>query len=496
MRRRTSTSLIRGSIVQTLTLVLALLVALSGCSGGGTGGGNEPGNAVNGIDTNGEWLESASRPAAGTGKGSDSGGIAESGRVNASSLGGAKGRIGKVKRKVVFATFLPDARLVEAKSKFEALNPDIEIELQYINSTIPNVEKSLEKFVKATNTAMLAGKGPDIVELDQLPIEQYMQSGLLIDMESLIERDATFNREQYFTNILDNAKVGGGLYGMPLSFFLMGLVGDIGSIAKAGVQVDDSSWTWDDFAAIGEKLVKGGSYKNAIFSTPESILAMMVMDDYATFVDVKSRKASFESEAFISRMEQVKQMTENGIIGDKRSYFFQIQIHSPSDYWTKLNEFGGAEMRFYAKPHAKETGAGGYFRSYRTVGMNAASAVKQEAWKFIKFMMSDEISAPPLSAGFPINKALYEKGLEELRQSGTVNGHGEGLLQGASAKVDDASLERLTGYVGGAVHPIEYQAGWLEELIIQETAAFFGGLKTAESVAKLIQNKAATYLNP
>lgn len=464
--KMTTTTKTRVNVV--LPLVLALLLALSACSGGGE---------------------------AGTGKGMDYGGIAAVGEGNASGLGGPRVNDGKGKRKVVFATFWPDTRFAEAKIKFESLNPDIEIELQYINSSDANLEKNLEKFVKTTNSAMLTGKGPDIVELDQLPIEQYVQRGLLVDLEKLIERDATFNREQYFTNILDNAKVGGGLYGMPLSFILMGLAGDIGSIAKAGVQVEDSSWTWDDFAAIGEKLVKGGAYKNAILGMPESILAMMAMDDYATFVDVQSRKASFESDAFINRMKQVKQMTEKGIIGDKRPYFFRMQINSPGDYLTKLNEFGGAEMRLYAKPHAREAGPGGYFRSYRTVGMNAASTVKQEAWKFIKFMMSDEISATPLSAGFPINKALYEKGLEELRQTGMVRGHEEEPLQGASVGVDDASLELLTGYVNGAVHPVVYQASRLEELIIRESAAFFGGQKTAEAVARLIQNKATAYLN-
>lgn len=488
----TTTTNIRVNIV--LAIVLALMLALSACSGGGAAGGSEGGHAGgNGVGKGG-GQEGAST-GTGTGKETDYGGIAEGGEVNASGLGGPKGNEGKGKRKVVFATFWPDERFAEAKTKFEALNPDIEIELQYINSSDSNLEKDLEKFVKTTNTAMLAGKGPDILELDQLPVEQYVQRGLLVDLETLIERDATFQREQYFANILDNAKTGGGLYGMPLSFFLMGLAGDVGSISKAGVQVDDSSWTWDDFAAIGEKLVKGGLYNNAILSMPESILTMMVMDDYATFVDVKTRKANFESEAFISRMKQVKRMTENGIIGDKRPYFFQTQVNSPGDYVTTLNEYGGAEMRLYAKPHAKETGPGGYFRSYRTVGMNAASTVKQEAWKFIKFMMSDEISATPLSAGFPINKTLYEKGLEELRRTGTVKGHEEGPLQGASVKVDDASLERLTGYVNGAVHPVAYQADRLEELIIQESAAYFGGQKTAEAVAKLIQNKATTYLN-
>lgn len=460
----------------TYSLVALLLaLALSACSGGGSGvsGGGETSGAPTSHS------------------GSEEGGANSAGKPAGNT--GSTGNTGK--RTIVFQTFWPDARFAEAKQKYEALHPEIEIKLQYTNTTDSTFEAELEKFITTTNTAMLSGKGPDIMEMDQLPLEQYVKNGLLVDMETLIERDSTFKRDDYFTNVLDNSKIGGGLYGMPMSFFLMGFAGDTEAINKAGIQVDDSTWTWDDFAAMGEKLVKGGTYKNVIMSMPESMLSMMVMDDYETYVDVKNRKANFESEAFINRMKQVKAMAESGVIGDQRPYFYHSQINSPGDYFTTLNEFLAKDMTLYAKPHSKETGAGGYFRSYRTIGLNAASTVKQEAWDFIKFMMSDEITASPLTAGFPINKKAYAKSLEELKKEGSVKGHPDGPLQGASVKVDEAMLDRLTGYVNGAIHPVNYQSDKLSELIVEESTAFFKGQKTAEAVAKLIQNKATTILN-
>lgn len=49
-----------------------------------------------------------------------------------------------------------------------------------------------EKFVKTTNTAMLSGKGPDLIEMDQLPIESYVKKDLLANMSEIIENDPTF----------------------------------------------------------------------------------------------------------------------------------------------------------------------------------------------------------------------------------------------------------------------------------------------------------------
>ncbi|WP_182914492.1 ABC transporter substrate-binding protein [Paenibacillus sp. 1011MAR3C5] len=456
---------------------LLLIFALAACSGS-----NDAGNGATGgqpSNTSGDRQSDS---------GNSEGGPSPQ---NGSGSGISKGE----KKTIVFSTFWKDEKFAEAKKRYEALHPNIEIKLDYIDTDNDQVEADLEKFATTVNTAMLAGKGPDLLEMDKLPIDSYVKNGLLIDLETMIERDQTFKRDDYFTNILDNAKVGGGLYGMPLSFFLMGFAGDADAIAKAGVQVDDKSWSWEDFAQVGNKLVKDGEFKNVIAATPGSLLTMMVTDHYASFVDVKNKKASFDSAAFIAMMQQVKKMSEEGVIGEGRPYFFPTQINSAGDYLTTMQEYLSKNMHLYAKPHTKETTPGGYFRSYRTIGLNAKSEVKQEAWDFIKFMMSEEMAYSPLSAGFPINKNVYAKGIEELKGMGSVKGHEEGPLKGASVQVDDARIERLNGYVSGAVHPVAYQSDKIEEIVYQETMAFFSGQKSAEAVAKLIQNKATTYLN-
>ncbi|NUU62038.1 hypothetical protein [Paenibacillus agri] len=42
-------------------------------------------------------------------------------------------------------------------------------------------------------------------------------------------------------------KFKGGMYGLPIGFFIYGLVGNEDGIKKSGVTFDDSKWNWEQF---------------------------------------------------------------------------------------------------------------------------------------------------------------------------------------------------------------------------------------------------------
>ncbi|MDG0793993.1 hypothetical protein OMP38_26595 [Cohnella ginsengisoli] len=60
--------------------------------------------------------------------------------------------------------------------------------------------------------------------------------------------------------------------------------------------------------------------------------------------------------------------------------------------------------------------------------------------------------------------------------------------------MNEAHLDLLDGIVTAAVHPVG-QSTKIGDIIREESKAFFTGQKSAEAVAKLIQNKVTTYLN-
>ncbi|MBO7744872.1 extracellular solute-binding protein [Paenibacillus sp. MWE-103] len=466
-----------------------LAAALAGCdAGGGTGG-----NAV-------PW---SNAPGANGGASGGEGGGA------AAETGGASAGTGKTT--IVFSAFWHDPKYQAAKKAYEALHPDVEIKLEDVDYTNETLEGDIEKYVTATNAALLAGKGPDLIEMDLLPADSYVKHGLLADLSPMMAQDKDFKRSDYFTNVLDNVRVGDALYAMPLSFFLMGFAGDEGAIAKTGVAFDDLSWSWSDFAKTAEAMTASGGQRTALsYEGPEYLLGEMVSDNYGLFLDPGGREAHFDSASFTGLMKQVKTMFDDGVVSaigrGVNAYFNSIQINSPKDYLESMAGFSlGAKMadktagdraKLYAKPHAQDTAAGGYFKTYRSVAIAAGSKVQAAAWDFVKFMMSEEMQAPATTTGFPINKAAYAEQAAALKKEGSFRAVPEGPLQGAAIQVDEAMLDGLGAYVEGAVHPSrDSKSDQVWNLVVAESKAFFAGQKSAEAVASLIQNKAMTFLN-
>ncbi|EFU41114.1 extracellular solute-binding protein family 1 [Paenibacillus vortex V453] len=68
-------------------------------------------------------------------------------------------------------------------------------------------------------------------------------------------------------------------------------------------------------------------------------------------------------------------------------------------------------------------------------------------------------------------------------------------LQGEIFEVDGAMLDRLESFVNGAIHQVDFKSDKVRDIIVQDAVAYFTGQKSADDVARLIQNKVTTYLN-
>lgn len=408
---------------------------------------------------------------------------------------------------IVFSTFFEDEFFVEAKKKYEAKHPHITIEYSYIDSDDATGEAKREEFIKKTNTAMLSGNGPDLIQMDQLPIGKYVNKNLLADMGKMMDNDPTFKKEDYFTNVLDGSKVNGSLYGMPLNFFMYGFIGNETVIKKSGVAFEDHNWSWNQFfeAAEGLKAYGDPNYSYSLAANPEGLLNDIVMDQYISFVDEPNGKAKFDSDYFIQLLKQVKGLYDKGIATSEnvRSIFREEQINSPSDYLLALklseNTAKGYESyrfksKLYSSPKGEGQEMGGYFRGYKTMGINEKSSVKEEAWDFVKFMLSEEMQGSK-STGFPLNKEVYKQQVTQLLKDGKVEDHPDGFLSGLVFTITAQDIEGLDIFLEQAKYPVAFNRDQVQEIIAQESKAYFSGQKSAEAVAKLLQNRISLYLN-
>ncbi|OBY77837.1 ABC transporter substrate-binding protein [Paenibacillus sp. KS1] len=408
---------------------------------------------------------------------------------------GKQGRDGK--KTLVLSVFQTDPVYAQAVKLYGEQHPDVDIQIKaYNKGEGSSQEGDLEKYVNTTTTELLSGKGADLIDLNVsgLPIGKYVDKQALVNLSELMKQDPVFDSNSYEMNILDGAKMRGGLYELPLRFSMDSLMGDAKAIQQSGVTFDDSTWTWGEFTKVGKRLAASGGHTYSLGNTtPERMLNILFADNYARVVNEEQRPASFDASAFVGLMEQVKTMYAEKVVTDAEvsagDYFFAPNlITSPEDYFSGPTMFY-EQGKIYRKPLAAGQKAGGTFVASNKLGMNRNSKVQAEAWDFMKFLLSEEIQTMPGLRGFSVNKKVNEKMLKELEDKGTVESP-----TGSAIQVQKADIDMVMQMLADANTAIMDNSK-VQSIIEEEAKAYYNGQKSAQAVAELIANRVTTYLN-
>jgi multiple sugar transport system substrate-binding protein len=378
-----------------------------------------------------------------------------------------------------------DAFYKTAEKKFEDKYPDIDLHIQ--------ITEDYEQYQKSMNAALLSGKGPDIFEISSLPINDYVRKQLLLNMDERIEQDETIDKSDLQTNILDALRVNNGTYTMPFGFYLRAFVGD-GDIL-GNVNFDDTNWTWKEFEETSKMLGEIGKERRYALANdpPEMLLQEMIVDKYTEFVDRATNKAKFDSPLFVESMQQIKKMYDDKVMTSEpadigKQMFYSTVLQSPADFINGLHVYF-SNPRLLQKP--EHTGGARIVTATR-FAIQAKSSVQEEAWTFIAFLLSEEGQSLQERQGFSMLKSVNDKQLSDIQEqviSGTFK-----LPDGKVPKYSDEQFTQFKHFIHTADN---YAAvdGQVIFIIGDESRSFFGGQKSAEEVAKLIQNKVTIFLN-
>lgn len=400
---------------------------------------------------------------------------------------------------VTLSTYMTSDHYLEAvKQKFEQKYPDIDLQIQFSSSGDEEMDEArMEKNLKLTNTAILSGKGADIIEMSYLPVSQYINKKLLLNMSDALESDQTLDKDDLNTNILNGMKINGGLYTVPTSFYVGTFMSD-GDILDKMVEVDEDDWTWEQLEDISWRYMQKEGTKNGRSAlanyAPEEFLRLVVKNNSADYIDQDSLKVHFDSPEFIDQMNQVKRMYDEKIITANEAkpstqVFINYYLYRPLDFF----EFG---FRFYENPrllptpHSSSEAGGTSFLVPSQFGIQANSPVKDEAWKFIAFLMSEEAQSLEERDGFSLLKSVNDKLLDstkDLVMSDKFKAENTG-------EIEERHFNQLKQLLASA-NRLATVDNRLLSIIEEESKSFFSGQKSVEEVAKLIQNRTTTYLN-
>ncbi|MWV42567.1 extracellular solute-binding protein [Paenibacillus sp. HJL G12] len=391
--------------------------------------------------------------------------------------------------------------LQNAEQEYEKTHPDVDIvikpyreaqELAENQMATAMTQEEFEKYVSTVNTEMMSGKGPDILSMTGLPIGKYAEKDLLANSYDLMKDDSDFKKDHYFQNIWKASENDGKLLALPIDVKLNMMLVNNKLLQQAGVAVNQP-WTWDDFVNVTEQVKKKAGddiYANGN-SEPQSYLYQLARENYSQLVDPVKKLAHFDSPLFRKWVEQVESMYKNEIL-TKESVDIDHALFSDRAILDPTSYIMFDDHETLKSPSVDKNNNHLSFYS-TTFGINNNSPVKQEAWSFLKFLISDEMQESPEMNGMPINKTSYNKKFDDLVEQ-AKNGTVKTKYGDTPTTKTPEELEKFRPLIEEADSNSNTDSKVLQ-IVLEEIKTYYNGEKSLEEVIHLIQSRAMTYLN-
>lgn len=369
------------------------------------------------------------------------------------------------------------------------------------------------------NTDILSGNVPDILGLENLPIRQYAQKGLLEDLWPYIENDANLGRDALMERVLQAAETDGKLYRIFDSFSINTVVG---AQRIVGTSV---SWRLKDLLS-SLKTMKSGCQIFGKNDTKQDILQRIMEQNMEGYIDWTAGKCAFDTESFISSLKfcntfPIQYKEQNGEydfefnrIAEGRQMLLELNV-SDFDYVQLLEGLFQGEITYVGYP--REDGKpGSSFGISGAVAMTSRCRDKEGAWKFMREIllprnMGNEDYYPLF---FPINKEDFmvvvkramkkeyqtdENGKLILDRNGQPVEASKGgwILDNMEIDIYAMEQEQFEKFMAlyNAIDTIGGSDAVINQIIDEEAAMYFHGDKTAEETAEVIQNRAQLYVS-
>ncbi|MBR5973994.1 MAG: extracellular solute-binding protein [Clostridiales bacterium] len=369
---------------------------------------------------------------------------------------------------------------------------------------------------------MKSGDGPDIL-LNYSDYGQFNTDAILTDLNPYIDGDRGLDRSLYYDNVFRAFEDDGKLYQMPITFSISALLGNpdlLGSI---------SGWTNEEF---GQKLqalpdgtnpiiynyVPGNANTEPLTGT--GILLNMLYRDMSFYVDYSRGTVNFDSDEFRKLLENAKLATPKitketleGLIddyterthGDPFPLMLQDGICALTpinlrNLWTLAEPYtvcNGQALRI-GWPTVKGYGFAADARS--SVAISAFSTAKDEAWDFIRYLMSTEVqmstsseeSVALISVLREREETSLQKELENTLKRFESNGETADRNHLMAAYNQDL-IDEFISLVERVSTKVRRNPT-IMEIVREEVPAYFDGSKSAEDVSKIIQSRASTVM--
>ncbi|MDO5558776.1 MAG: extracellular solute-binding protein [Oscillospiraceae bacterium] len=345
---------------------------------------------------------------------------------------------------------------------------------------------------------ILSGDIPDILLPDStMDIPAYLSKGLLADMNSFIDSDAQFNRDDYYSSILDAYTYKEKLFLLPVKY------SSATYAVKTSYWGERDKWTYDEFFSFASEHPDiqpfDSDYRYMIF--------MSLMESYAyDHVNFDEHSCDFDNDTFEKILQFINDDTipsEQEKSAEWTDFTYALKNDMSLMRYIYMNDIYGLHrmINLYAGENVSLPGIPSDSGIHRTVepglsfSVTENSDVKEGAWMFIRQFLTDEYQDGIIINDLPLKKSsLYKRtnqlcNDETLRETYDENGNPYTL-----PAVNLAERESFRNFMES---PARSAICFHKIMIIinEESEIFFSSGCTAREAAVSIQNKVSRYLN-
>jgi ABC-type glycerol-3-phosphate transport system substrate-binding protein len=386
--------------------------------------------------------------------------------------------------------------------EYNASNPIYQAQYSFFGND--NTGELLTDF----NAALLSGNAPDILIIGG-DFENYASKGLFLDLYPYIDKDKELAREDLLPSMLKALETDGKLYRICQAFTVSSLVG------KKEIFGNVPGLSLSEMQEKAEK-IDGAKLLN---SDRMGVLYTFLYNSINNYVDYETGTSSFSSPEFIKLLELAKTYPEslenqsynNGMhtvpYAQDRILLDTALIGDFRDAQSTAKAQFDAPVTFLGYPN--ESGESGIIANPRSeISVLKSSQNPDGAWDFVKQFIYYK---PPYQSGNLIygncfsllnsrNDGLAREAMEDpyyIDRNG-VKHPTENIVFAAGIPVkmpnntvaDNMVTYELLNYISG----IGRSDINIWNIIIEDIENYFGGKKSAEETAALIDNRVSTYL--
>ena len=390
----------------------------------------------------------------------------------------------------IFALY-DNATIRQAVSEFQIENPNVKMDFQ------PLMEDGnggvAADYIRALNTELLAGGGPDILVLDGLSEASYIEKGVLEDITGVAE--AMVSSGDFLGNIADGCRVDGRIYsvpvriGLPMTFGRTNALNEAGELASLAALVQENP--------VGQ-----------VFGTVDREKLLSLYAD-AFLGNVAGENGTVDEQRLKEFLTNMKLILDGSRIldGTRENWPDSVWGLLEKDTWLYSGEIAGffhseegVSVIEQAKGELKADmiSINQAYVPYGTIGINRAGRNKETAIRFVQTALSEEVQRSDFYDGFTVNENALEFLIGIERNSADAYG---GYIQGTDGNTYELKMswpsEPLRRRLAELCKTAKYNAGrnWkLKEILLEYSTGYFEGRTSLEETTEALLSKMTLYL--